>query len=106
MRITLSFAVVSTALFFPTVAGAADPLDPKAEVPPVKYESPFNAYRPEREPKLQDWPQLNDKVRRLGGWKAFAKGDVAEDPSSSATVPSAPRNEPPSATRHEGHGSH
>ena len=105
MRITLSFAVVSAALFLPGIAAAADALDPKAEVPPLKYESPFNAYRPEREPKLQDWPQLNDKVRRLGGWKAFAKGDVAEDAPAQAVAPPVSK-EPLSGTRHEGHGSH
>jgi hypothetical protein len=77
------FAVVVAAPFAHATAqggkGAArDPGDPKAAVPPVRYDSPFARYRPNAEVEVGVWRDTNDHVGRIGGWRVYGREAVAE----------------------------
>jgi hypothetical protein len=50
-----------------------DPLDPQAAVPALAYASPLAHYRPMSEPKVGAWKEANDRVARIGGWRAYAR---------------------------------
>lgn len=77
----------------PQTKGAAparpDPLDPKAAVPALAYRSAFDGYRAATVPEVGSWPQANDTVTRIGGWRAYAREAAA--PATPAAAASAPR---------------
>lgn len=50
-----------------------DPLDPKARVPALSYESSFSRYRRFSDDKAVSWRDANDTVGRIGGWRAYAR---------------------------------
>lgn len=89
-----------------------DPLDAKADVPPLRYESPFALYRRMTETKVGSWPEANETVNRIGGWRAYIReAQGASAPGAGAPVgrpdPDPVRRAPgqvPSAPR--GHGDH
>ena len=92
-----------------TVSGARpDPFDPKAQVPPVKYESAFGGYRPMADEKIAAWRESNELARRLGGWSAFAGGKTPDVESAFAesAVETRPVGEPksPVESDHRSHG--
>ena len=79
--------------------------NPGARVSPLRYESPFAAYPYGTEPKVGGWREKNDLVRRLGGWAAFAKGQVPDD--GEPGKPAAPGADAPKPQPGpHGHGSH
>ncbi|HTD05511.1 hypothetical protein [Undibacterium sp.] len=57
----------------PESAKRADPLDAQAPVPPLRYQSTLQTYRPLAEQEVSDWRELNDAAGRVGGWRAYAK---------------------------------
>jgi hypothetical protein len=71
-----------------------DPSDPKAPVTPLKYQSAFEGYKPYTDEPLVPWKAANDKVREIGGWRAYAR--QASEPDAS-TAP---------AKTGQGHGVH
>lgn len=69
-----------------------DPLDPKVNVPALRYFSPFKSARePGTEPPLA-WRDANDNVARIGGWRSYAR--EAQAPASAPAAPT------------QGHGDH
>ena len=71
-----------------------DPLDPKASVPALGYESSFSQYRKLGEEKPVSWRDANDTVTRIGGWRVYAREAQQPDPpppakpaSGAATMP-------------------
>ena len=48
-------------------AQAPDPGRIDARVPPLRYESAFENYRPHAEPELRPWREVNEEVARAGG---------------------------------------
>jgi hypothetical protein len=74
-----------------------DPLDPKASVPAVFYESSLMAPRLMAE-NPPSWRQANDTVNRIGGWRAYAR--EAQQPNAAA-VPPASKTSPPMPGHHE-----
>ena len=71
-----------------------DPLDPKASVPALTYESSFFQYRKLGEEKPVSWREANDTVTRIGGWRVYAREAQQPDPppatkpaSEAATLP-------------------
>jgi hypothetical protein len=103
----LSVAVVGAA-FQPIFCSAnpLDPLDPKAKVPALVYESSLARYRPYGEAKPIGWREANDTVNRIGGWRAYAR----EAQQADAPTEQAPRAQPakeaaklPAAPGHGGH---
>ncbi len=70
-----------------------DPLDPKAQVPSVRYESSFAQFRRIGDDTPLAWREANDAVARIGGWRVYAREAQQPDPTS-ADRPSAPAPAP------------
>ena len=66
-----------------------DPLDPKAQVPSVRYESTLPQSRRNGEDKPVAWREANDTVARIGGWRVYAREAQQPDPAA-AEEPAAP----------------
>lgn len=62
----------------------ADPLDPKATVPALRYESAMAQYRRLSDEKAVSWRDANDAVARIGGWRVYAREAQQVDPPASA----------------------
>ncbi len=71
-------------------ADRPDPLDPKARVPAVSYQSPFAQYRRLGDEKLLSWREANDTVASVGGWRVYAREAQQAEPSPAARPASAP----------------
>jgi hypothetical protein len=81
------FALLTAAQAQPSAKAARpDPLDPKASVTTLRYESSFARYRLLGEEKPVSWRDANDTVTRIGGWRVYAR---AAAPASAPTVASA-----------------
>ncbi len=61
-----------------------DPLDPKASVPALTYESSFSRYRRLGDEKPVSWREANDTVARIGGWRVYAREAQQPDPAPAA----------------------
>ena len=92
-------------------ASKPDPLDPKANVPPLAYQSSFTQYHPLGDARPIAWREANDTVARIGGWRVYAREAQQPEPAPPAKAP-APT---PAATPAEiskpmpmpqGHGGH
>jgi hypothetical protein len=92
-----------------------DPLDSKAQVPSVRYESAFGQFRRIGDDKPVAWREANDAVARIGGWRVYAREAQRPDPvavekpavPAQATAPT-PSNAPAPAAKpmppgHSGH---
>ncbi len=90
-------AAAATLAVFAACAQAApeharkDPANPQAEVPAVAYRSSLNDHRRIGDEPVGNWRALNDKVRAVGGWRAYAR------------EANAPEATPASPTNHGGH---
>ena len=65
-------------------AARPDPLDPKASVPALSYESSFAQYRRMGDEKPVSWRDANDTVARIGGWRVYAREAQQPDPAPAA----------------------
>ena len=103
-----------------------DPLDPKASIPMLSYQSSFSQYRRLDDGKLISWRDANDTVTRIGGWRVYAREaqqpdlaapmapDAAPSAAPSASAPAARPASPASAPKSDemvkpmpaGHGGH
>ncbi len=94
-----------------------DPLDPKASVPTLSYESSFAQYRRLADEKPVSWRDANDIVTRIGGWRVYAREAQQPDPAPASAAASAavslpgakPADTPPAAKpmpMPAGHGGH
>lgn len=70
-----------------------DPLDPKAQVPSVRYESSFAQFRRIGDDKPVAWREANDAVARIGGWRVYAREAQQPDPAA-AERPAVPAQAP------------
>ena len=84
-----------------------DPLDAKASVPSVAYESAFAQYRRFSDEKLIPWREANDTVTRIGGWRVYAREaqqpDPPPGPKPMQSAPPAAEPTKPVPPGHEGH---
>ena len=80
-----------------------DPLDPKAGIPTLSYQSSFSQYRRLDDGKLISWRDANDTVTRIGGWRVYAR--EAQQPDAAPAAPSAVPNDKakPTPAEHGGH---
>ena len=95
-----------------------DPLDPKASIPALTYQSSFSQYRRLDDGKLISWREANDTVTRIGGWRVYARetqqpdADATAKPAASAPVAkpagaaSAPQSSEMVKPMPPGHGGH
>ena len=86
-----------------------DPLDSRASVLPLRHASSLDVYRRLTDEPAVSWREANDKVGRLGGWRAYAReAQQAEPsvPSAAAAKPAAvpdPATPPSRSSDHSGH---
>lgn len=62
-----------------------DPLDPKAAVAPAQHRSALSAYRPQADVPVGSWKEANERVNRIGGWRAYAR-EAAQPASAPASA--------------------
>ena len=86
-----------------------DPLDAKAVVAPLIYESSFARYRRLGDEKPLAWREANDAVARIGGWRVYAREAQQAEPApptapaaSAASAPAASATTP-KPSMHDGH---
>lgn len=90
-------------------ATRSDPLDPKASVPSLTYQSSFTQYRRLDDGKPVSWREANDTVARIGGWRVYAREAQQPDPTPAprpaGPAPAAVADETakPMPARHGGH---
>lgn len=72
------------------LAASLDPLDPQAPVPAVIHESSLQRYQRWGNDPRVPWPQANDRVRRIGGWRAYAREAQQAQPAPAAPLGVAP----------------
>ncbi len=104
----LALLVFALAAQAQPTAGAAkpDPLDAKASVPALSYESSFTHYRRLSDEKLVSWREANDTVARIGGWRVYAREAQQPNPEPLSKPPQA--DEPAQTTQPmpASHGGH
>jgi len=99
----LRAALAAQALAWPiayaeTVPGASEnPADAKVAVPEPKYESAFDGFRHDVDPKLRLWREANDEAAALGGHRGQLRGKPTA--SGEARNDEAPAARPPRGAR-------
>ena len=92
---TLLFTFVLATQAQSSTSTRLDPLDPKAQVPSVRYESTLPQSRRIGDDKPVAWRAANDTVARIGGWRVYAREAqqldpvAAEKPAAAAQAPAA-----------------
>ena len=83
---------------------APDPMDAKAKVPALVYESALAGYLRMAEVKPTPWREANDTVTRIGGWRAYTREAQQPEAPPPSPTPSPPRATPTApASPHAGH---
>lgn len=86
-----TFLLTAQALAQSPTPTRPDPLDPKAQVPSVRYESAFAQFRRIGDDKPVAWREANDTVARIGGWRVYAREAQQPDPATAdKPLPSGP----------------
>lgn len=62
----------------------------------LQYSSAISAYQDYTDQQVQSWREANDRVGRIGGWRAYAKEIKTGEPASAKDL--APASDP-----HAGH---
>ena len=71
----MDFRLVALVALLPAAALAQSPPqpgDPKAAVPPLRYESALKGYRGIKDDKPAPWKQVNEEVKGAGGHSMHA----------------------------------
>ena len=76
-----------------TRATRSDPLDPKAQVPVLRYESSLAPVRRTSDDKPVSWRDANEAVARIGGWRVYAREAQQPEPAA-AQKPEVPAQAP------------
>ncbi|MCZ8075714.1 MAG: hypothetical protein O9341_16470 [Paucibacter sp.] len=84
-----AFSPGQPALAADRAADLLAPLNPQAAVPPVVYRPVLPPARALDEPSAGDWPALNEQVRRVGGWRAYARQGLPPAASAGTAAPAA-----------------
>ncbi|WP_428509839.1 hypothetical protein [Roseateles sp.] len=98
----------------PNTSLSADPLDPNVPLPPLRYRSALQSYRAdpgtELGTELGDWKASNERVQRIGGWRAYAREANASpldaSPANAAASVPASQAKPEPAPKAGGHSHH
>ena len=72
-RLLLTLLLAAPAQAQTPIPTRPDPLDPKVQVPSVRYESSFAQFRRIGDDKPVAWREANDAVARIGGWRVYAR---------------------------------
>lgn len=88
-------------LFLPAALMAQTGPAPVQAPAPIDYRSAFEGYQAFGDDQPLSWQQVNDTVREIGGWRAYAREAQANPPAPPAAAPT-----PAPADPHGGHGKH
>lgn len=91
-----SFVIRHLPIFLLAALGA---VASAAAADPPAWRSAFEGYQPFADPAPVAWPQANDTVRQVGGWRAYAR-EAAQPASAAASAPQ------PKAGATGAHGAH
>jgi hypothetical protein len=81
-----ALACLSTLAAPPVVAQSGDPANPGAAVRPLVHRSTLAGRTAPDTPELADWRTVNERVRAVGGWKAYLKQvQVPDTPTPEAS---------------------
>lgn len=83
----------------------ADPLDAGARVPAVTHSSALAGYRLLGDDQRVSWQEANERVNRIGGWRAYTREAQQPEPAASTPAPGVP-TPPPSHSPGQAHGHH
>ncbi|MBS0336232.1 MAG: hypothetical protein JSS40_05360 [Proteobacteria bacterium] len=86
-----------------------DPTAPGAPVPAAAYRSAFAGYRGLGDEPVGDWRAANDEVRRIGGWREYAREAQSPEEKPGAAPPAKAAPAGPAAPAEgalPGHGHH
>ncbi|MCV2421621.1 hypothetical protein [Paucibacter sp. DJ2R-2] len=89
----------------PNTSLSADPLDPSVPLPALRYRSALQSYRADPGTELGDWKASNERVQRIGGWRAYAREANASPANAAASAP-ASQAKPEPAPKAGGHSHH
>jgi hypothetical protein len=73
LRLPPAAALTLALVAMSAVADPNDPADPRATVAPLVHRSTLAGRTPSDHPELADWRAVNERVRAVGGWKAYLK---------------------------------
>jgi len=98
----------------PNTSLSADPLDPNVPLPALRYRSALQSYRADPGAELGtvlgDWKASNERVQRIGGWRAYAREANASpldtSPANAAASAPASQGKPEPAPKAGGHSHH
>ena len=93
---TLSIAALTAQAQPAAKTKRLDPLDPKASVPRLGYESSLSQYRRLGDEKPLSWREANDNVTRIGGWRVYAREAQQPDPVPASDPAARPASTPAS----------
>lgn len=107
-RFTLALSLACAALAMPAQAQQAkpaDPSDPQVKVPALSYVGSLARYRALQDPPAVSWQEVNEKAKRAGGWRAYAREKLPADdiPAAPAAAASAASKPAPASKGHAGH---
>ena len=92
-------AFAATALAICSASAVTHPAPPQPGASATQVlPSSLAAYRRYAEQPVEPWRESNDRVGRIGGWRAYAR-EAAGDAPSAAQAPA-------SAAAHKGHAGH
>lgn len=107
-------APIAPAPIAPAPITPADPLDATAQVPLLLHRSALASFRHLGASDPLPWREANDRVGRIGGWRAYAR--EANAPEAAASAPPAPKPaidataaplpKPVPRAQHDGHAGH
>ena len=85
--LTLSLALLATVATAQMVAPSQADSTGVTLPGKVGYQSPISGYQPYADQPVQPWREANDRVGRIGGWRAYAKEAAAgESPKETPAV--------------------
>ena len=87
-------------------AAQPDPMDAQARVPALVYLSALGRIPHDQSGGLVDWREANDAVRRIGGWRAYAREAQQPEPAPSAPAPALAKPDSGAMPMPQGHGGH
>lgn len=74
-----------------------DPLDPAAPVAPTPYQSVLGAPPALGRATVGSWHDANETVKRIGGWRTYAREATSTLPAGTPSPTAAPGSSPPAS---------
>jgi len=83
-RWPLALALLASAVAAQTPKPSQAPEIAPILTQPLQYRSWLSHYEPYSDPAVQPWREANDRVQRIGGWRAYARERSEQAPVSGA----------------------